>query len=224
MHNSYSQLALILLPLGIIMILIRNININQELFILFFSIIFLFCIAFFQTALLLKNKELIIYKGLARLLLLTKQMEEILESLGASGKGLYEKGYSLRSIISEDLLKDIFFLADLRNKAVHGYPEIKNEEIVIAKAKKIKKNLKNLVLTRIKIFVWLSRMITLLYIVVGAIFFYNLFMLGGALLMVTAIYLIYDQIKNRVGYKTYFTISFTIIIGFLILYSYAKYN
>lgn len=57
-----------------------------------------------------------------------KTLEALLEKgLGASGRGLYEKAVSIESLVSNDLLKKILYIARVRNRLCHDLNQEKLE-------------------------------------------------------------------------------------------------
>jgi hypothetical protein len=62
---------------------------------------------------------------------LSKKIEAKLEALGASGRGLHEKATSIERLLGPDLIKQIRFLASVRNKLLHD-PEVRLSESLLA--------------------------------------------------------------------------------------------
>jgi hypothetical protein len=50
---------------------------------------------------------------------ITRQLETVLENLGATGKGLHEKATSLELILPKEMLKKLRYIASVRNQLLH---------------------------------------------------------------------------------------------------------
>lgn len=49
----------------------------------------------------------------------TKKIENILEEMGAEGRGLHEKVSSIDTLLNQELINQIRFMATIRNKLLH---------------------------------------------------------------------------------------------------------
>ena len=107
-------------------------------------IIFFTTIAIMQELFFVFNKKLYVYKNLAKLLIVTKKIENALETLGAEGKGMYEKALSVEEYIKESTLKELLVVADARNSAMHSKPEIDNINEILKKSNTILKEIRGI--------------------------------------------------------------------------------
>jgi hypothetical protein len=83
----------------------------------------------------------------------SKELEHILEvELGAHGKGLHEKISSVSSALPQELIRNMRFLATIRNKLVHehGFDSIPDRSKFIEKFEWSSKEIKKIVESRQK--------------------------------------------------------------------------
>lgn len=173
----------------------------------------LLALASLQTLLLFANKKLLRYKDLAKLLLVTKEIEKELELFGGYGKGLYEKAKSLHPHISSQMLQEIFVVAECRNKAMHGDPLIQNAQNQIANAKNILSGLKKMHSSRYLLKVWSARAIMTVVVLLAAFIALNKFALGQALMVTLISYLIQSFLVHRYGYAKYIVLILLVFIS-----------
>jgi hypothetical protein len=88
------------------------------------------------------NKKLYIYKDLAKLLIVTKKIENALEELGAEGKGMYEKALSVEDYLKASTIEELLVVADTRNRAMHSSPQIENINAVLKNSNRILKEIR----------------------------------------------------------------------------------
>ena len=218
LHNSYAQFALNLTPFALLYLFLHEKLRYDYLGLLLFGFFTLLSIALVQTLLLFQNKKLYAYKELTKLLLITKKIEAELESYGASGKGVYEKAKSLKEYLPQEMLKEVFVIADARNRAMHGNPAIENAHQHIKNAKEILKILRSLSSTSYKLFYYISYLIVLLITLLGALYFLDRYTLGQSLLFSLLIFYANKIILIKLGVKNYtlFIIgAIATLIGFM---------
>lgn len=225
-HNSYIQLALYLLPFGVLLALVefdkakKIFEISMQLSLVFAGI------GAIQTIFLFFNKKLMVYKDLTKLLLVTKKIEAELESYGGYGKGMFEKAKSIEAYLREGMLDDILLIADMRNKAMHGNPYIQNASEVLSKAKKIHKQLVSMSSLSYKLKYYSAHfiMFTILYIAAKVIYMH--FHLGAAFLSLVLGYMINKLVMNAFGYGGYIVLVCCGVLGALamIFYKYQNFS
>ena len=74
-----------------------------------------------------------IYINTAKLVKKTAKIETILEQLGGTGGGIYDKADSTNKF-SKEFMNDLIKIAEIRNTAVHGNPIIPNFDRVLSDA------------------------------------------------------------------------------------------
>lgn len=97
----------------------------------------LFCVGVAQVIAMLFDRKLMEYHDLAVLIERLRNVEHELEARGGIGRGMYEKAESIEAKLPKGLLKDIFDLAEIRNKAMHGSVQIPNAAEVHKKARRL---------------------------------------------------------------------------------------
>lgn len=211
-HNSYTQTLFFIFPL-IFLALIEGRFASAFYEIFFLAALALLAVALLQTLMLFNNKKLLRYKDLAKLLLVTKEVEKELELFGGYGKGVFEKAKSLSGYIPPQMLQEIFILADCRNKAMHGDPLIENAPQQIANAKNILARLQKMHSSSYLLKVWSARVIMVLIVSVAAFIFFNSFAIGQALFFTLLSYLIQAFLVYRYGYVKYITLILILFIS-----------
>ena len=85
---------------------------------------------------------------------LTREIESLLDQLGANGRGLHEKTSSIEHKLDKDMVKKLRWIATLRNKTMHEHG-FKIDEMsdfkstaktLIKQLKKMKKSLKVIII------------------------------------------------------------------------------
>mmetsp|Transcript_14004 Transcript_14004/g.19475 ORF Transcript_14004/g.19475 Transcript_14004/m.19475 type:complete len:107 (-) Transcript_14004:16-336(-) len=73
----------------------------------------------------------------------SKKLEGILDSYGATGKGLHQKTNSLESKLPADVKKDLHYIATIRNKIVHetSFQKVENRTEFIQKCQSVEQRL-----------------------------------------------------------------------------------
>lgn len=203
LHNSYAQFALNVTPFAFLYLFLHDKLRYDYLGLLLFGFFTLLSIALVQTLLLFQNKRLYAYKDLTMLILITKKIEAELESYGATGKGVYEKAKSLKEYLPQEMLKEVYAIADARNRAMHGEPSIENTAIHIKNAKEILKILRSLSSTNYKLFYYISHLILMLITLIGALYFLEHYTLGQSLLFSLLVFYANKIILMKLGVKNY---------------------
>ena len=221
LHNSYTQFALNFTPFALLYLFLHEKLRYDYLGLLLFSFFTLLSIALVQTLLIFQNKKLYAYKDLTKLLLITKKIEAELESYGATGKGVYEKAKSLKEYLPEEMLKEVFVIADARNRAMHGNPKIENALEHIKNAKEILTLLRSLSSTSYKLFFYLSHTIVVGISLLGALFFITRFALGQSLLFTLLLYYVNKIMLIKLGVKNY---TFAMCAGVLAFVAFSYYK
>ncbi len=90
------------------------------------------------------------YRDLARLLPITKKMEHHLTKMGGEGRGLWERADSIKMLFpnSDLFMKNVLEVAEVRNNAMHGNPQIDNIDVVLEKATKLSSEIGSIKLRR----------------------------------------------------------------------------
>ena len=210
-YNSFTQLALHIIPFGVLFALVDFQNAETILRVSALVAVGCFGIALLQNILLFFNKKLMAYKDLTKLLLVTKKIEAELESYGAGGKGMFEKAKSIEPYLKEGMLDEILLIADVRNKAMHGNPYIENANEILQKARKLHRQLRSMsaLSYKIKSFTANAMMYMLLYLL--AKWVYENYHLGGAFLSFVFGYMINKVVMNSFGYGGYIL---SVLLGF----------
>ena len=135
--NSFVQSAFFLLGVGVLASL-RWYERYSE--IVHWSLVIAFCflcVGIIQVIMMLFDKKLMEYHDLAVLIERLRNVEHELEARGGIGRGMYEKAESIEVKLPKGLLKDIFQLAEIRNKAMHGSVQIPDAAEVHKKARRL---------------------------------------------------------------------------------------
>lgn len=74
------------------------------------------------------------YLPTAELLSMTTKIESLLEHLGGEGSGVFDKAKSLEKKLPFGFVDRVISLAEIRNQAVHGDPNIKNFDVAMTEA------------------------------------------------------------------------------------------
>ncbi len=135
--NSFVQSAFFLLAVGILAAL-RWYEHYSEIVHWSLAIAFcLLCVGVMQVIVMLFDKKLMEYHDLAVLIERLRNVEHELEARGGIGRGMYEKAESIEAKLPKGLLKEVFHLAEIRNKAMHGNVQIPNAADVHKKARRL---------------------------------------------------------------------------------------
>lgn len=217
-HNSYTQLGLHAIVIIFLYIIIEDKVLSSYSDALFLFVALTLGIAILQTALLFANKKLFAYKDLTKLLLITKKIEQELESYGGLGKGVYEKAKSLSQYLPQEILDALFSIAESRNRAIHADPKIDNSHEVINKAKKVHKVLTKMSSKKYLLFMWTARTLMFTLVALLGFIFVQKFHLGLAILLTLIAYYVNFFFMQRVGHKSYLIFFFSLaaaLIAFL---------
>jgi len=225
-HNIFIRLALVLLISGIL-ILFTIVPPELALFwlkILCLSVIFLIVVAIINEFLFLRSEQAK-YIDLSLLLMKTRELENILGSFGAEGKGLYEKAEYIFPN-DKELLNEVFFIAKARNDAMHGDAKIKNLKEVLEKSKKIKKYFLSIVPLSTRIINYIASFIVFAnsgYLLTLTYIKYT-HDLGKLLLWFILFYTINSFFYKTFGAKNYLVIVFLVLLySILLMYENGKY-
>jgi len=142
--NSYMQMGFFLGLFGLLYSQKYLAEVQHGYDISLLLIIFFTTIAIMQEFFFSFNKKLYVYKDLAKLLIVTKKIENALETLGAEGKGMYEKALSVEEYMQESTLKELLVVADARNSAMHSKPKIDNIKEILKKSNTILKEIRGI--------------------------------------------------------------------------------
>ena len=137
--NSYMQMAFFTVFFGALYSY-EYLNSSDSLLISYIAMFFA-AIGMFEELRFMSNSKLYVYKDLAKLLIVTKKIENSLEIIGATGGGMYEKAQSISSYLPNGMLEKILTVAETRNSAMHGDSKIKNIDSVLKESKTILKNI-----------------------------------------------------------------------------------
>lgn len=143
-RNSFTKMAVLVL---IFILMYRFMGIKYSYDIVNFTLFItglLFIIALIQELLFMMNKKVYVYKDLVSLLMITTKIEKTLENINGFGSGMFEKAQSIENKINEKTLNEILYIAEVRNNAIHGSPEIKNINHVIERAKIVLKEIQSI--------------------------------------------------------------------------------
>lgn len=182
----------------------------------------LLALATLQTLMLFANKRVLRYKDLAKLLLITKEMEHEFELFGGSGKGLYEKAKSLYPHISKETLHEIFLIAETRNKAMHNDPAIPNAALHLANAKRVLDLLKSMHSRSYLLKMWGARAVMALSVMISAWFLFGSHTLGQALFFTLLAYLLQAFLVHRYGYAKYMIFMFLLLMAGVVFILYLQ--
>jgi len=219
-HNSYNRLAFYLLLITPLFIGAYASNIEKALFMMLGASLLFLLFGILQTLFLLMNRKLYAYKDLTKLLMITKEIEEYLESLGAQGKGVFEKAKSVEEYLQEGMIDDILEIATSRNNAIHGNPFIKNAQETLHKAKSIRKYLKRMFKGNTFLRV-ITYMLHAVFVAFSMMFAYEYRLVGASLLALFVSYFVSKFYLNTIGQVIYsVTMSFVVVLMGLTVYKY----
>ena len=221
-HNSYSRLAFYLLLITPLFIGVYASNIEKALFIMLGTSLLFLLFGILQTLFLLMNRKLYAYKDLTKLLMITKEIEEYLEALGAQGKGVFEKAKSVEEYLPQEMIDNILEIATSRNNAIHGEPSIKNAQETLNKAKSIRKYLKRMFKgnTFLRVITYILHTI---FVTFTMMFAYEYRLIGASLLALFVSYFVSKFYLNAVGQVIYSaTMSFIVVLMGLSVHKYPE--
>ena len=141
--NSYIQIAMLVSAFGYLISYLYGAY-PSALFKVYlgFALAFITIGIFKELLYIYKNKSHK-YHDLAKLLIITKKIEKGLEEIGGFGKGMYEKAESLGEHFPKKTLYKLLKVAEARNNAMHGNPQIKNSKEVMHNARDLYKEIKS---------------------------------------------------------------------------------